>query len=162
MLKIALRFVLALLPVLAAFGVANLVYVVKYLGLFALANMIFPGLLQIKSILACKKEFSFVKTISESPANSRTRGRWKSKKSKVVKKDGRLFELLSSFCSFRSGARAVYMTPYSYPVLSHPVSVGVVVGVGAVLLVLVFSNLFVQPEKLTCNKLVTALIELFE
>lgn len=64
LLKVTLRFVAALLPILAAFGVANLIYVFRYAGLFGFLNLFSPILLQLRSIYVCKKKFSMLDSIS--------------------------------------------------------------------------------------------------
>lgn len=64
LLKVVLRFIAALLPILAAFGVANLIYVFRYAGLFGFLNLFSPILLQLRSIYVCKKKFSVLNSIS--------------------------------------------------------------------------------------------------
>jgi hypothetical protein len=58
LLKIVFRFFAALLPIIAAFGVANIIYVFKYAGLFGFLNLFSPILLQLRSIYVCRKKFS--------------------------------------------------------------------------------------------------------
>ena len=56
-LQVVLRFINAVLPILAAMGVANLIYVLKYAGLAGFMCFMFPFLLQMKSIYTCRKRF---------------------------------------------------------------------------------------------------------
>lgn len=58
LLKVSLRSTATLLPILAAFGVANLIYIFKYAGLVGFLNLFFPTLLQLRSIYVCKNKFS--------------------------------------------------------------------------------------------------------
>ena len=53
---------------------------------------------------------------------------------------------------------ALYMTPYSNVLISHPISVWVGGLVGLVLFGLAFASLFVHPEKLTCDVIDTSLL----
>ena len=45
---------------------------------------------------------------------------------------------------------SLYMTPYSNPILSHPISVLIIGIITAVLCLLAVVSMFVHPEKLTC------------
>ena len=45
---------------------------------------------------------------------------------------------------------SLYMTPYSNPILSHPISVLVIGIITAILCLLAVVSMFVHPEKLTC------------
>jgi len=53
-----LRFFAAVIPIVCAFGVSNLVYVFQYCGIFSFSIIIFfPTALQLQSIRVCKKRF---------------------------------------------------------------------------------------------------------
>ncbi len=57
--RLFLRFVAAVIPVLAAAGVSNLIYVLNYAGLFGFGICFgFPTALQLRSIYVCKRKFA--------------------------------------------------------------------------------------------------------
>ena len=64
LLKVVLRFIAAVVPIGAAFGVANLILVFKYAGLFGFLNLFSPVLLQLRSIYICKKKFSALESVA--------------------------------------------------------------------------------------------------
>ena len=74
LLRVLLRFLVALLPILAAFGVANLIIVLKYVGIFAFINFFFPAALQLRSICVCKAKFSKFNSASPSLDGDRSGG----------------------------------------------------------------------------------------
>ena len=58
LLLLMLRFLVALIPILLAFGISNLVTVAQFTGLFAfLVIFFFPTVLQLQSIRVCKRRF---------------------------------------------------------------------------------------------------------
>ena len=157
-LRIALRLIVATLPILAAFGVANLIYILKYAGLLGFICYFFPSILQFRSIQVCKKKFATsyfgisgaptsVEGRNSDDDDSKNRrfispGLEKEKESLLLAKD-----------LDNEGMRALYMTPYSHILLSHPITV-VVVGIcGLILFLLALSSLFVQPDRITCESL---------
>ena len=150
LLRLFLRFVVALIPIMAAFGVANLIYVLKYTGLVGFMCFLFPFSLQVRSIQVCKKTFSKVLvsvTGSSSPANGE-----EEKKGlispKLVEQTSSLFT--KDVCRDKG---PLYMTPYSYKFISRPISVACVGVAGGLLFVLALSSLFVHPDRLTCDVL---------
>jgi hypothetical protein len=153
LLRVALRLVVALLPILAAFGVANLIYVLKYAGLLGFICYFFPFLLQLRSIQVCKKRFS---TSHFSMSNNRIRD---SGDEEDIKSTGTISprletekeSLLLAKDLDSKAMRALYMTPYSNVLLSHPIAVVVVGIVGLFLFILALSSLFVHPDKITCE-----------
>lgn len=147
--RFILRFVAALVPLLAALGIANLIYVLKYAGLvgFTIA-LFFPAVLQLRSIYVCNIEFSDKNketedTPIESDENKITEGT-----SLITKKSMISLSCVVEFCRMN---RESYMTPYSRGYLSHPMIVLVIVGIGFCLFILAVTSLGVGPQKLTCS-----------
>lgn len=202
LLKVLLRLVTALLPILAAFGVANLIYIFRYAGLFGFMNLFFPILLQLRSSYVCEMTFSPPEdspSLSSDPSgsdeersssqdsdrsgtplccaksrkisssgshlnhclsNSKSRQEANGHSCMAVNKSDRLSEessdsedekALLKEKQNKKGAKASYMTPYSFVVLSHPAFVCVVGIFGVLLLLLALAGLFVQLQKLTCE-----------
>lgn len=160
-LRIALRLVVSVLPILAAFGVANLIYVIKYAGLLGFICYFFPFILQLRSIQVCKRKFStsyFSISGGPTPGNGSDDEDSKNKGSisPVLEKEKESLLLAKDLDS--KGKRALYMTPYSYLLLSHPVSVVVVGITGLFLFLLAMSSLFVHPHKVTCESLLQLML----
>lgn len=150
LLRAGLRFVIALLPILAAFGVANLVYVIKYAGLIGFICFFFPSLLQLTSIRLCKKKFSTVH-VSVSGSHSRENSDEYKKGEISPQLEKEQHSLLNATLKDTS---SLYMTPYSNRITSHPIGVCVVGLVSFFLFLAALSSLFVHPRKLTCEMLV--------
>ena len=131
-LKLVLRFIVAVLPLALAFAAANLVFILQYAGLLGFGiGFLFPVILQLRSIYVCNKLFG----------------------EKAAPRGGVLVNvektpLLDSVpkCNHRS-----YMTPYSNVVLSHPIFVVLIAFLGFSFFVLSFVSLFIGPEKVTCE-----------
>ena len=151
--RFILRFVAALIPLLAAMGVANLIYILKYAGLFGFTiALFFPAVLQLRSIYVCNREFhrpesdaphvtvivneksSLIQTPEETPLGADT---------------GMI--ALSGVLEFHKKSRSTYMTPYSRGYLSHPIFVIAMVCVGLCLFILAITSLGIGPQKLTCS-----------
>ena len=150
-LRVGLKLVMAILPILAAFGVANLIYILKYIGLLGLISNLFPLVLQLRSIHVCKKTFltSPSSSISMSASNhtqfSDKKGgkggvSWMGKKKKA-----------SSLLFLDSKKQDLYMTPYSILIFSHPVAVCVIGVIGICFFMFALSSLFVHPQTMTCS-----------
>ena len=163
-LRVALRLAVAIVPILAAFGVANLIYVLKYAGLLGFMCYFFPVLLQLRSIYVCKKTFSTSYfSVSGSPTERGGGGKGGVAKDKGDDEDAAksreispVLEKQSSSLLFardldREEKRALYMTPYSVLFFSHPIAVCVVGVVGLALFLLAFSSLFVHPDRMACD-----------
>ena len=157
-LRLFLRFSMALLPIMAAFGVANLIYILKYAGLLGFIAFFFPVLLQLRSIHVCKKKFatSFISisgklsTIREKESDIDEEPNDDAEtKSPMVEKEK--VSLLETRDLSNREKRDLYTTPYSNVLISHPIAVWVVGALGAILFVLAFSSLFVHPNKLSCE-----------
>lgn len=156
LLRFFLRLIAAVLPLIAAFGVANLIYVLKYAGLFGFGIcFFFPTILQLRSIYVCTKKFAGVHvSLSGSHDTKSQDGRSPSPEPKGAIGDHVINQEKSPLLSIQElegkDKRLLYMTPYSNAVLSHPIFVGVVGIVGVVLFVLSAVSLFVEPHKITC------------
>lgn len=158
LLILGLRLIVATLAILAAFGVANLVHVLKYGGLVGFTVFTFPALLQFQSIRVCKKRFGPVlATRKESLRMSKLGG--EQSESGMDSDDGKdrvvgsteVAPLISSSKDTKDVKEtSLYMTPYSNPILSHPIA-AVVIGVMMIIFfLLAVISLFFQPEKMTC------------
>lgn len=172
-LRLVLKIVSAILPIAAAFGVANLIYVLKYAGLFGFMCFAFPVLLQLKSIYICKKRFlnSHVgeKAKPLSPASEKVEplsleepGSTDEGGSGDTHKPSRISELKELFFPGTNGggreAVRAYMTPYSILLFSHPTFVLSVGIVGVFVFILAFLSLFMHPAIVTCRVLLETLL----
>ncbi len=151
--RITLRVVLASFPILAAFGVANLVYILKFGGLITFTVLLFPIILQIRSIHVCKNVFRNMPSHSCSEETD----------SKEIKQDDAINsgddsippkECKSSLKSkimrlWEEGQPSLYMTPYSGH-YSHPWCAWLIGGVLCLLFILIVAGLFVHPKRVTC------------
>lgn len=137
--RFTLRFVAAVLPLLAAMGIANLIYVLKYAGLFGFAiALFFPAILQLRSIYVCRRKFG--RSLTEtSPLIQR---------GEPVQVD---VISLSGVLDFCPKSMTLYKTPYSRGYLSHPMFVIVVMVVGGCLFLLAITSLGIGPHKLKCS-----------
>ena len=141
LLRVVLRLLGSITPILAAMGMANLIYVITYGGLTGyIVCYFFPAILQLSSIRACKKKFStFLSPAPSSdlfPESNETTPLSASMKKK--KREGPY--------NNRS-----YMTPYSIPGLSHPWFVAFMTGVVVVIFGLIVASLFVTPAQQKCR-----------
>jgi len=150
LLILAIKLVSAIVPILAAFGISNLIYVLKYAGLLGFAMcFFFPTILQLGSIYACKKRFANTKysvsgSVNADDSNSETKG------GIDAPPTGEKKPLLSVQELQGKEGRQLYMTPYSYLCLSHPISVIIVGVIGFILFWLTFGGLFVHPDRELC------------
>ncbi len=147
-LQMFLRLAVAIAPILAAFGVSNLIYVLKYAGLMGFnICFFFPTLLQFRSIQVCKKKFS-LNRISVSGARNE-------EKRLLISRSENLQGSLSlhSIDSRHRGKKesSKYMTPFSSALFSHPISVVVVGVIGVCLFLLTVASLAVHPRKVSCE-----------
>lgn len=139
--RVVLSVFVAILPILAAFVVANLVTVLKFVGLVTFMNYIFPVLLQLSSIHVCKKKF-------RSPQKDHLPNNNESKVETSSRELG--WTWLKNWVV--GGDRALYATPYSITLVSHPVFAGMAVLLGVLLLILTFASLFIHLNPITCSK----------
>lgn len=151
-----LRFVAALIPLLAALGIANLIYVLKYAGLvgFTIA-LFFPAVLQLRSIYICNQKFgpftSHYAVNGNAKVTEDTPLIQSGDEKPLLKSDKCMMIELSGVLEFRRTKRSSYMTPYSRGYLSHPVIVLVIVAIGFCLFILAVTSLGIGPQKLTCS-----------
>ena len=155
LLRFFLRLIAAVLPLIAAFGVANLIYVLKYAGLIGFGIcFFFPTILQLRSIFVCMKKFAGVH-VSLSGSHTKSQdGRSPSPEPKGAIGDHVINQEKSPLLSIQElegkDKRYLYMTPYSNAVLSHPIFVSIMGIVGVLLFILAAVSLFVEPDKITC------------
>ena len=152
-LRFLLRVVAAILPLLAALGVANLIYVLKYAGLIGFGIcFFFPTILQLRSIYVCMQRFAGVQ-ISLSGFHDKSHDK-RSSSPELKGAIGDFGQEKSPLLSIQElegkDKRHLYMTPYSNIVLSHPIFVSVVGIVGVVLFLLSTASLFIEPHKVIC------------
>ena len=156
LLLLLLRLSFAVVSILAAFGIANLVQVLKYGGLASFCVLLFPAFLQFQSIRVCKKLFvAVVATKKESfpmskvtPESGASSDDGKGKGSQP-ESGTEAAPLLSVQDLVKEST--LYMTPYSNRILSHPIAVVVIGTSMALLTLLAVISLFIHPQKLTCT-----------
>ena len=156
LLLLLLRLSFAVISILAAFGIANLVQVLRYGGLIGFGIFLFPAFLQFQSIRVCKKLFvSVVATRKENfPMSKVTPEQGGNSdgakgKSSQTESSTEAATLLSVQDQVKEST--LYMTPYSNRILSHPVAAVVIGIMMALLTLLTVISLFVHPQKLTCT-----------
>ena len=155
LLQFVIKLFSALLPIVAALFISNLVYILKYAGLTGFfICFFFPTALQLSSIRVCSREFGNTlppfenkddKSGDESPPSSEGRGTAYHLMSGSDMSSGKATR--KSLCQ----SSACYTTPYSNRVLSHPITVGVIGIIGVVLFLLAVCSLAVHPQKIYCN-----------
>ena len=153
---------MAILPIVCSLFISNLIYILKYAGLMGfMTALLFPLLLQLASQYKCVKVFG-------KPSDAAARGSplepHTDTEMEVLKKEGVDGEEGAQLTdgsdddlgggkskkgkSVRSKGKPMYMTPYSIPCLSHPVTV-VMLGLsgGAVFVTALVSLAYsVQPK----------------
>jgi hypothetical protein len=146
-LRISLRLMVAILPILLAFGVANLVYVLKYAGLLGFnICFFFPTLLQLRSMYVCKRKFT-PNHISLSGSHSDE----EEQQSLLSAPQGvGTSTLLSTKHMEGKMGHQRYTTPYSITCLSHPVTVVIVGAIGVCWFCLTLASLGVHPTEVSC------------
>ena len=157
-IRLLLKLIVAILPIAAALFISNLVYVLKYAGLFGFfICFFFPAALQLRSI--------FVVTRTFRPHLARKQpGDWTglagSEDINTTDTEGKGVErspLLSlsdstpEDCGSRLPPYSIYRTPYSFRVLSHWVTPIVFVSIGGLLFLLTIVSLGVHPQTVTCD-----------
>ena len=154
-IQLVIKFVSAVLPITAALLVSNLVYVLKYAGLtgFFIA-FFFPTALQLASVWRCSKEFPPPASWGEGEKGRDLTGRRRSKHIYDLQNGALVAETECSPTSVRTKLSlmfASYRTPFSSRLLSHPVAVVIIGGVGVVLFLLTVGSLAVHPRQLHCS-----------
>ncbi len=151
-LRMALRLIVAILPILAAFSVANLVYVLKYAGLMGFnICFFFPTILQLRSVYVCEKKFapSHISVSGTHHRHEEHQSLLSSPGNGIVTSNGQ--SIVSMKRLEGKEKRLPYMTPYSSVLFSHPIAVIIVGGVGVFFFLLTLASLGVHPEELTCQ-----------
>ena len=151
-LRVVLRLLGSITPLLAAMGMANLIYVITYGGLSGfIVCYFFPAFLQLISICTCTKKFSKPKEghiqkekHSYSVVPPSVNG---AECSSYTNSDD---ETTPLFPDQRSKGHP-YMTPYSIPFLSHPLFVGFMTVIVVILFAMIVASVFVHPDKMKCN-----------
>ena len=146
LLRLGLRFAAALIPLLLAFGVSNLIYVLKYAGLIGFAICFgFPSALQLRSIYVCKNRF---RSTHVDMAGGHTQETVDPSETKDETKDdvsGHMSQEKAPLLSIPQlegkDERSLYMTPYSSRIFSHPIAVVVVMVIGLLLFLLTLVSL---------------------
>ena len=130
-LRLSLRFIMATLPIMLAFGAANLVFILKYTGLLAFGIcFLFPSVLQLRSMYVCNKMFGqYRDPLTEKDSQP------------LIKKE------VKNVLKWRLEH---IMTPYSNVVISHPIFVVFIGCFGICFFVTSFISLFIGPDKFTC------------
>lgn len=150
-LRISLRLIVAIVPVLAAFGVANLVYVLKYAGLMGFfICFFFPTVLQLRSVYVCKRKFapSHI-SLSGSHHPEEEQSLLSSGNNGITTAKGQ--SIVSMKRLEGKEKRLPYMTPYSSCLFSHPIAVVIVGSVGVLFFLLTLASLGVHPAALSCD-----------
>ena len=164
LLRFLLRLTVATIPLVAAFGVSNLIFILKYAGLLGFGVcFLYPTVLQLASTYVCIKEFG-----NKSQLNRlSTRGRGESSELEQ-KNQNDTMELGSGSEEAKhkhgkeekspllkekpdNSKHRLYMTPYSNAVMSHPLFVGAIAVIEVCLSVLAFASVFVVPSVLKCD-----------
>lgn len=164
LLRFFLRLVGALLPIIAAYGVANLIYVLTYAGLVGFGvSFLFPTVLQLRSTFVCIKKFRNTGVENIRLNSLPTRGTDESELSDSIYANG-VEDYYDSDANHVSKEKLpllrekaedndchLYMTPYSNAVLSHPIFVGAMGVIFVCLFIVTCISLFLKPQQLTCN-----------
>ena len=133
-----MKFVIALLPILVAMGVSNLVTVFRYAGFVSfILNLFLPNLLQLRSQWVCRKTFQTLgsKFVSPKPSSSQV----DSGKNRIRSETEGSPLLITSLS--RASHSAYYMTPYSN-LFSYWPAVVVIGGVDMMLFILTLAGFF--------------------
>ena len=131
LLKPLIRLFAAVIPLLVAFGVSNLVTVMQYTGLSGfILSFAVPTALQLQSIRVCKQTFGGAYPVqtsygfTEKESTTLTTSTESSTQEKKLQNESSL-----------------YMTPYSMRVFSHPIAVIVIGTTGGILFLLTIASL---------------------
>ena len=150
LLLLMLRFFAALIPILLACGVSNLVTVRRYSGPLAFAiTIFFPTALQLQSIRVCKKKFQDVHVrlhMVQNAVHDSGEGcdKLSNKDEATTSSTGIVFHSLQ-FTQHQNES-SLYMTPYSSRVFSRPTAVTIIGAIGLLLFLLSIANLFINKN----------------
>lgn len=152
-LRITLRLIVAIVPILASMGVANLIYVLKYAGLMGFfICFFFPTILQTRSIYVCKRVFVPSQiSLSGSHSNAEKQSLLSSLEPNEAAEISSLKHSLLSAKKLKGKERLfTYMTPYSNRCCSHWLVILLVGVLGGCLFVLALASLGVHPDRRVC------------
>ena len=177
LIQLLLKFIIALLPLVVALFITNLVYIVKYAGLVGFFIGLFcPIILQLRSQWLCAQYFSFITNPKGRSIELKKVGEIPMKKEKVMNGPGGKGEIVEdddmddvenepliddseSLATepftmkrlmsflFTTKDSTLYHTPYSTP-LSYPVSVVSLTALSIILTLLTIVSLFFHPTKI--------------
>ena len=142
-IRLGLRAVIAILPIVCAILLSNLIYVLTYSGLATFFNFFFfPAILQLLSQRQCVKVFgSNQKTgfIDSQVAQE------DSESLPLVQKSPLPAQCTTTATILRN--KVLYWTPYSFPVISHPLFVVFIAGMGVVLFIFSFTGTLINTVR---------------
>ena len=150
-LLLMMRFLAALIPILLACGVSNLVTVRRYSGPLAFAiTIFFPTALQLQSIRVCKKKFQDVHVrlhMVQNAVHDSGEGCDKlDNKDEVTASSTEIVLHCLQFTQPQNKTSQLYMTPYSSQVFSRPTAVTIIGAIGLLLFLLSIANLFINKH----------------
>ena len=141
LMRMLLRLVGSVTPILAAMGLANLIYVIKYGGLFGyIVCYFFPAVLQVMSVRKCLRTFRNTQEAVFDRSGS-----------DVYNASGEGDETAPLVGRRWMSHDRSYMTPYSIPILSHPIFVSVMTVFLVVIFGMIFGSLFVKASPMQCD-----------
>ena len=154
LLLLMLRFLAAIIPILLACGVSNLVTVRRYSGPLAFAiTIFFPTALQLQSIRVCKKKFQDVHVRLHMVQNAvHDSGEGCDKLDNKHEAMASSTEIVLHSLQFKqpqNESSQLYMTPYSSRVFSRPTAVAIIGAIGLLLFLLSIANLFINKHDCT-------------
>lgn len=157
LLRIFLRLVGSVTPILAAMGMANLIYIINYGGLTGyIVCYFFPAILQLASIRKCKKLFGWATCHNFQQNKVDKRGTPivppsvpEADQGRYINSEDETTPLIQNRQLLLLRDRS-YMTPYSIPVLSHPLFVAIMTVILVVMFVMIVVSIFVRPAQMHC------------
>ena len=156
LLRIFLRLIGSVTPILAAMGMANLIYIINYGGLTGyIVCYFFPAILQLASVRKCKKEFAWAthknfqrNKADKSGAPNVPPSKPEADQGRYISSDDETTPLLKNRQLLARDQS--YMTPYSIPVLSHPLFVTCMTVILVAMFVMIVVSIFVRPAQMHC------------
>ena len=160
LLQLLMKFIVAILPIVVALVISNLIYILKYAGLIGFIVIFFPINLQLSSQWVCYKTFSYMLDKPDGDSTKKkSRSTTENKSDNSIEMQDmiededalllneednkstrtRVFEFL-----FTRKNAFLYMTPYS-TVLSYPLSVIIISTLAYTCFILSIVSLFVHP-----------------
>ena len=136
LLKPLIRLFAAVIPLLVAFGVSELVKVLQYAVLSGfILSFAFPTALQLQSIRVCKKTFCGVCPVQTTYGFTTDDSTEKESTTLTTSADSSTQE------NKQRNESSLYMTPYSMRVFSHPITVIIIGTIGGILFLLTIASL---------------------